>query len=163
KQGPRNGRAVDRHKPAGPPGTPVVDGPGHQFFARTGLALKEHGAVDRGDDRDLVEHSPESLACSNQIRWHTRSLLPTHTPVSLGSQRNGGLMTVLSQSFAAWRGIHSGKELPARPVDQLSKRVRFGTFELDLESGELKRAGDADPGSATLLQEQPFQVLRMLV
>ena len=44
-----------------------------------------------------------------------------------------------------------------------SSRVQFGIFELDLKSGELKRLGEADPGSTTLLREQPFQVLRMLV
>ena len=37
-------------------------------------------------------------------------------------------------------------------------RVRFGFFELDLKSGDL-RNGD----ERTLLQEQPLQVLRMLV
>jgi serine/threonine protein kinase/tetratricopeptide (TPR) repeat protein len=48
-------------------------------------------------------------------------------------------------------------------MDQLSSRIRFGSFELDLKSGELKRVGGTDPGSPTLLREQPFQVLRMLV
>jgi len=44
---------------------------------------------------------------------------------------------------------------PARPYG----RVRVGSFELDLQSGELRSAG----GDAILLREQPFQVLRMLV
>jgi eukaryotic-like serine/threonine-protein kinase len=48
-------------------------------------------------------------------------------------------------------------------MEQRSSRVRFGSFELDLESGELKQIGGADPDSTTLLREQPFQVLRMLV
>src|SRR4029079_2578719 len=38
-------------------------------------------------------------------------------------------------------------------------RVRVGSFELNLHSGELRSAG----GDTLLLREQPFQVLRMLV
>ena len=42
--------------------------------------------------------------------------------------------------------------------DTLPARVRFGVFELDLRAGELRQ------GERTiLLQEQPFQVLLMLV
>jgi serine/threonine protein kinase/DNA-binding winged helix-turn-helix (wHTH) protein/tetratricopeptide (TPR) repeat protein len=37
-------------------------------------------------------------------------------------------------------------------------RVRFGVFELDLKSGELRNGDDR-----TVLQEQPLQVLRMLI
>jgi len=40
----------------------------------------------------------------------------------------------------------------------LPSRVRFGVFELDLKAGEL-----CEGGQRVLLQEQPFQVLRMLV
>src|SRR5690349_22627147 len=39
-----------------------------------------------------------------------------------------------------------------------SARVRFGAFELDLRAGELHKNG-----RKVRLQEQPFQVLRMLV
>jgi eukaryotic-like serine/threonine-protein kinase len=42
--------------------------------------------------------------------------------------------------------------------DALPARVRFGVFELDLKSGEL-RAGD----QRTVLQEQSLQILRMLI
>src|ERR1700722_11436845 len=42
----------------------------------------------------------------------------------------------------------------------LSNRVRFGRFELDLTSGELR---SLDGGRTTVLQEQPFQVLRILI
>jgi DNA-binding winged helix-turn-helix (wHTH) protein len=42
--------------------------------------------------------------------------------------------------------------------DTLSPRVRIGVFELDLKSGELCRGQEK-----ILLQEQPFQVLRILV
>jgi DNA-binding response OmpR family regulator len=38
-------------------------------------------------------------------------------------------------------------------------RVRVGTFELNLQSGELR----SPLGDKVLLREQPFQVLRMLV
>jgi DNA-binding winged helix-turn-helix (wHTH) protein/tetratricopeptide (TPR) repeat protein len=44
-----------------------------------------------------------------------------------------------------------------------STGVRFGTFELDLNTGELRSAGAPDPDSKVLLREQVFQVLRMLV
>jgi serine/threonine protein kinase len=40
----------------------------------------------------------------------------------------------------------------------LPDRARFGVFELDLKAGELHK-----DGQTVLLQEQPFQVLRMLV
>ncbi len=40
----------------------------------------------------------------------------------------------------------------------LPNRARFGAFELDLKAGELHKGG-----RKVLLQEQPFQVLRMLV
>ncbi len=48
-------------------------------------------------------------------------------------------------------------------VAHASARVRVGSFELDLRSGEVRPAG-ADVGAErVILREQPFQVLRMLV
>jgi len=44
-----------------------------------------------------------------------------------------------------------------------SARVRFGAFELDLSTGELRSTETPDPNSKVLLREQVFQVLRMLV
>src|SRR6266403_589798 len=44
----------------------------------------------------------------------------------------------------------------------LSARVRFGEFELNVKTGELCPAGRQD-GAKVLLQEQPFQVLRLLI
>jgi DNA-binding winged helix-turn-helix (wHTH) protein/tetratricopeptide (TPR) repeat protein len=44
-----------------------------------------------------------------------------------------------------------------------SERVRFGAFELDLTTGELRSAERPDPNHKVLLREQVFQVLRMLV
>jgi len=40
----------------------------------------------------------------------------------------------------------------------LPHRARFGVFELDLKAGELHKGGQV-----VLLQEQPFQILLMLV
>src|SRR5262249_6547267 len=45
--------------------------------------------------------------------------------------------------------------------DHRAGRVRLGGFEVDLRSGELYPAGMVD--RKTLLREQPFQVLRMLI
>jgi TolB-like protein/DNA-binding winged helix-turn-helix (wHTH) protein/Tfp pilus assembly protein PilF len=48
----------------------------------------------------------------------------------------------------------------------LAERVRFGTFELNLRTGELVSIGTAavEAGSAkVLLREQPFQILRILL
>src|SRR4029077_16223869 len=48
----------------------------------------------------------------------------------------------------------------------LAERVRFGTFELNVRTGELVSIGTAavEAGSAkVLLREQPFQILRILV
>jgi TolB-like protein/DNA-binding winged helix-turn-helix (wHTH) protein/Flp pilus assembly protein TadD len=44
-----------------------------------------------------------------------------------------------------------------------SERVRFGAFEFDLSTGELRSIEAPDPNSKVLLREQVFQVLRMLV
>jgi DNA-binding winged helix-turn-helix (wHTH) protein len=48
----------------------------------------------------------------------------------------------------------------------LAEQVRFGTFELNVRTGELVSIGTAaaEAGSAkALLREQPFQILRILV
>lgn len=44
-----------------------------------------------------------------------------------------------------------------------SGRVRFGAFELDLSTGELRPVEAHDPGNKVLLREQVFQILRMLL
>jgi len=44
-----------------------------------------------------------------------------------------------------------------------STRVRFGSFELDLVSGELRSIGSGDADNKVLLREQSLQVLRMLI
>jgi eukaryotic-like serine/threonine-protein kinase len=44
-----------------------------------------------------------------------------------------------------------------------SERVRFGAFELDLGTGELRSIEAPDPYQKVLLREQVFQVLRMLL
>ncbi|MCU1218887.1 MAG: serine/threonine protein kinase with repeat, partial [Candidatus Angelobacter sp.] len=44
-----------------------------------------------------------------------------------------------------------------------STRVRFGSFELDLGSGELRSIGAADANNKVLLREQSLLVLRMLI
>jgi eukaryotic-like serine/threonine-protein kinase len=44
-----------------------------------------------------------------------------------------------------------------------AERVRFGAFELDFSTGELRSIDAPDPNNKTLLREQVFQVLRMLV
>ena len=41
--------------------------------------------------------------------------------------------------------------------------VRFGVFELDLSTGELRSTELSDPQNKILLREQVFQVLRMLL
>ena len=47
--------------------------------------------------------------------------------------------------------------------DQRAGRVRLGAFEVDLRSGALYPAGAVGDDRKTLLREQPFQVLRMLI
>jgi len=44
-----------------------------------------------------------------------------------------------------------------------SGRVRFGAFDLDLSTGELRSIDAPNPNNKVLLREQVFQVLRMLV
>ncbi len=50
-----------------------------------------------------------------------------------------------------------------RPGFDRIGRVRFGAFELDLRSGELWKFEEGDSASKTVLQEQPFQILRILI
>ena len=45
----------------------------------------------------------------------------------------------------------------------LSQRVRFGAFELDFSTGELRSLDASGPNNKVVLREQVFQVLRMLV
>ena len=50
------------------------------------------------------------------------------------------------------------------PMHTLSSgRVRFGAFDLDLSTGELRSIEVPDPNNKVLLREQVFQVLRMLL
>jgi len=50
------------------------------------------------------------------------------------------------------------------PMPTLSSgRVRFGAFELDFRTGELRSIEAPDPDHKVLLREQVFQVLRMLL
>src|SRR5271169_5691276 len=44
-----------------------------------------------------------------------------------------------------------------------SGRVLFGTFDLDLRTGELRSTEAPDPNNKVLLREQVFQVLRLLL
>ena len=44
-----------------------------------------------------------------------------------------------------------------------SARVRIGSFEVDLRSGELRSVASDAAANKVVLREQPFQVLRMLV
>jgi DNA-binding response OmpR family regulator len=44
-----------------------------------------------------------------------------------------------------------------------SERVRFGAFEIELSTGELRPTETPDPNHKVLLREQVFQVLRMLL
>jgi DNA-binding winged helix-turn-helix (wHTH) protein len=46
---------------------------------------------------------------------------------------------------------------------QPSQRVRFGDFELDLRTGELRSIEAPDLNNTVLLREQMFRVMRMLV
>jgi eukaryotic-like serine/threonine-protein kinase len=48
-------------------------------------------------------------------------------------------------------------------VSTSSERVRVGSFDLDLRSGELRSLAPDGPAYKVVLREQPFQVLRMLV
>src|SRR5258708_24284806 len=61
------------------------------------------------------------------------------------------------------RVVHFGASSKT-PMEQiLSGRVRFGNFELDLSPGELCSVGTGEGDRTTLLREQPFQVLRVLM
>src|SRR6202049_822145 len=54
--------------------------------------------------------------------------------------------------------------LCAVPMYTLSSgRVRFGAFELDLSTGELRSIEAPDPNNMVLLREQVFHVLRVLL
>jgi len=70
-------------------------------------------------------------------------------------------MSALSSSLAASAALayDSPSFLPAMPrANEPSRRLRTGVFEVDLRAGELTKNGRRIP-----LQEQPFQVLAMLL
>jgi TolB-like protein/DNA-binding winged helix-turn-helix (wHTH) protein len=48
-------------------------------------------------------------------------------------------------------------------METSTSRARFGAFELDLTTGELRSVSPANGEPPVLLREQPFQVLRMLI
>jgi DNA-binding winged helix-turn-helix (wHTH) protein/tetratricopeptide (TPR) repeat protein len=48
-------------------------------------------------------------------------------------------------------------------METSTSRARFGAFELDLTTGELRSVSPADGEPPVLLREQPFQVLQMLI
>jgi TolB-like protein/DNA-binding winged helix-turn-helix (wHTH) protein/cytochrome c-type biogenesis protein CcmH/NrfG len=48
-------------------------------------------------------------------------------------------------------------------METSTSRARFGAFELDLTTGELRSVSPAHGESPVLLREQPFQVLRMFI
>jgi TolB-like protein/DNA-binding winged helix-turn-helix (wHTH) protein/cytochrome c-type biogenesis protein CcmH/NrfG len=58
---------------------------------------------------------------------------------------------------------NSPRELQKIMYTLPSNRVRFGAFELDLSTGELRSIEAPDPNNKVLLREQVFQVLRMLL
>src|SRR5712691_11854546 len=48
-------------------------------------------------------------------------------------------------------------------METATSRARFGAFELDLTTGELRSVSPANGEPPVLLREQPFQVLRILI
>src|SRR5260370_36710109 len=54
--------------------------------------------------------------------------------------------------------LHSQAAATMEEINRLSTPIRFGIFEVDLQAGELRRQG-----FRVKLQEQPFQVLIMLL
>src|SRR5258708_25228960 len=48
-------------------------------------------------------------------------------------------------------------------METSTSRARFGAFELDLTTGELRSVSPANGEFPVLLREQPFQVLRILI
>src|SRR5258708_12026368 len=48
-------------------------------------------------------------------------------------------------------------------METATSRARFGAFELDLTTGELRSVSPANGEPPVLLREQPFQVLQMLI
>ena len=71
----------------------------------------------------------------------------------LAARRRVHFLPTLSLGFA-----YNTPQPPMDPPNDASRLVRFGTFELDLKTGELRRKG-----VKIALQEQPFEVLAMLV
>jgi TolB-like protein/DNA-binding winged helix-turn-helix (wHTH) protein/Tfp pilus assembly protein PilF len=63
-----------------------------------------------------------------------------------------------SSKFRSWYTSFRCGYLAMREDDQLRGRLRFGVFELDLRAGELRKHG-----LRVRLQEQPFQVLAVLL
>ena len=72
-------------------------------------------------------------------------------PYSMGAKR--ALIGVPGRSI-----FRVTRSLPMEEVANSARIVRFGAFEVDLRAGELRKNG-----LKIKLQEQPFQVLAMLL
>jgi cholera toxin transcriptional activator len=73
-----------------------------------------------------------------------------------GIVRSAGSRGCLVLHYASSAVVH--RPMPAFPGNRSSRIVRFGVFELDLAAGELRKNG-----AKLRLQEQPFQVLALLL
>src|SRR6267378_1371636 len=72
EQGRRDGRAVDGHKSVRTPHAGVVNGSRDDFLAGAGLATNQDGTLHCRDPSDVVQHSLELWARSNQVRRRHR-------------------------------------------------------------------------------------------
>ena len=80
-------------------------------------------------------------------------------PAAGASREKQGPGTGVAVSGLGLSPVIDSATIAPNPMEiALPSRVRFGVFELDLKAGELHKGG-----RTILLQEQPFQVLRMLV
>src|SRR3954468_3678021 len=116
--------------------------------------------ADRSARRGFFVHAAQSGLAARWSQW-----LATPPSVGCGSPRHPlsgrGLQGHLSRWFVAPRPMADspGTVTPTmQPVRDTPGRVRFGIFEVDLRTGELRKRG-----VRVRLQEQPFQVLAALL
>ena len=90
--------------------------------------------------------SPRLESGSPGNRLWIQDLLEIILATSFGGVGAGGTLTAIEVSFLM------------REAPKLRRRLRFGVFDVDLQAGELRKHG-----LRIRLQEQPFEVLAMLL
>src|SRR5579871_1859279 len=139
---------------------------GAQFFPGAGVDQLQHyvgedhgslpGAHEAGNSRGFLQRSESHRVWESKSHRGQFVAGPDHQHIQSSGNPIGGTAHILKKlvSLSSVRSV-SLKEEPKRTVE---RRIRFGPFELDKQTGELWKNG-----AKVRLQGKPFQVLVALL